>query len=112
MTARTPPRDTAHRTGTISGTRSATRAGLAGADNPDALYRAAGNGSAAPGARAFPCPSCRRGTDRVIRVRLGPASDWVGVCAICAASVLSMRPGSVVGGLVRPIRRRRERRAG
>jgi len=83
------------------------RGALLGADHPDALYRAAGSVAPGAGAMRFPCPSCRRGTERVIRVRPAPNSGWVGVCAICAASVLSTRPGSVVGGLVRPVRRRR-----
>ena len=84
---------------------------LAGSDHPDALYRAAG---APDRARSgLVCPCCKRAARRPIRVRAHERAGWSAVCAICAASLLSMHPGSVVGGFVRPTRRRRRsRRAG
>lgn len=81
---------------------------LVGVDHHDALYRAAGAGE--DGTRSIngaECPCCKRSARRVVRVRVHEAAGWVGVCAICAGSMLSMRPGSVIGGLVRPLRRGR-----
>lgn len=54
------------------------------------------------------CPCCRGHARRVVRARPGGASRWVALCAICAGRLLAGRPGTVVGGRVRP----RLRRAG
>lgn len=79
---------------------------LVGVDHHDALYRAAGAGDdAVPVTPGAECPCCKRTARRVVRVRVHEDAGWVGVCAICAGSMLSMRPGSVIGGLVRPLRR-------
>ena len=67
------------------------------------------------GARGrYACPCCGEGARRVMRVRVvNPQhghSRWVALCAVCAASMLSRVPGTIVGGLVRPTRRRRPMR--
>ena len=62
----------------------------------------------------YACPCCRQGTKRVMRVRVSMVPThpprWVGVCAVCAASMLAQIPGTIVGGMVRPTRRKNPRR--
>ncbi len=62
----------------------------------------------------YACPCCGQGARRVMRVRVvSPQhghSRWVALCAVCAASMLAKVPGTIVGGLVRPTRRRRPMR--
>lgn len=62
----------------------------------------------------YACPCCRQGTTRVMRVRVSMVPThpprWVGVCAVCAASMLAQIPGTIVGGMVRPTRRKNPRR--
>lgn len=55
----------------------------------------------------YACPCCKRGATRVVRVRVMNQSGWVAVCAVCAASLLDQYPGTVVGGSVRPSKRKR-----
>ena len=86
---------------------------LAGMDHPDALYRAAGwaAGDAGPvrtasTTRSAICPCCTRKMQRVMRVRVtnsdATESRWVALCAMCAASMLSTNPRTIVGGRIRP----------
>lgn len=84
---------------------------LAGMDHPDALYRAAGwaAGTACPvrpTTRSAICPCCSRKMQRVMRVRVtnsdATESKWIALCAMCAASMLSTNPRTVVGGRIRP----------
>ncbi len=62
----------------------------------------------------YACPCCGEGAKRVMRVRVvSPQhghSRWMALCAVCAASMLARVPGTIVGGLVRPTRRRRPMR--
>lgn len=58
----------------------------------------------------YSCPCCGEGTRRVMRVRVLTQPRWVAVCAVCAASMLAKLPGTIVGGMVRPTRRRRPMR--
>ena len=59
----------------------------------------------------FSCPCCQHSVSRAMRVRVAgkhPAqSRWIALCAVCAASMLASVPGTIVGGMVRPTRRRR-----
>ena len=63
----------------------------------------------------YACPCCGGGARRVVRVRVADEVDsaskakprWVALCAVCAASMLAKVPGTIVGGSVRPSRRRR-----
>mgnify|MGYP003630150911 FL=1 len=61
----------------------------------------------------YACPCCGSGARRVVRVRVIDTSSgqkkprWVALCAVCAASMLSSVPGTIVGGSVRPSRRKR-----
>ena len=81
---------------------------LTGGDDPDALYRAAGAAdSVRRGRRGAVCPCCGRGARRAIRVRDERTGGWSAVCAMCAAAILSVRPDALVGGAVRPLRRRK-----
>jgi|GEM_PF-2287747 len=59
-------------------------------------------------ANKYSCPCCGQGARRVMRVRVVHQSQpkWVAVCALCAASMLARIPGTIVGGLVRPSRKR------
>ncbi len=63
----------------------------------------------------YACPCCGQGAKRVMRVRVvSPQhghSRWVALCAVCAASMLAKVPGTIVGGMVRPSRRRRTNRS-
>lgn len=59
----------------------------------------------------YACPCCKRGATRVVRVRIKNQTGWVAVCAVCAASLLDKYPGTVVGGSVRPSRKRRSVKA-
>lgn len=54
----------------------------------------------------YACPCCGQGTSRVLRVRVAHRPGWSGVCAVCAATLLARVPGTLVGGRVRPSRRR------
>lgn len=58
----------------------------------------------------YSCPCCGESTRRVMRVRVLTQPRWVAVCAVCAASMLAQIPGTIVGGMVRPTRRRRPMR--
>lgn len=58
----------------------------------------------------YSCPCCGEGARRVMRVRVVTQPRWVAVCAVCAASMLAQIPGTIVGGMVRPTRRRRPMR--
>ncbi len=73
-----------------------------------------GNTEQEPARGRYACPCCGEGARRVMRVRVvNPQhghSRWVALCAVCAASMLSRIPGTIVGGLVRPTRRRRPMR--
>ncbi len=55
----------------------------------------------------FECPCCGDGARRVMRVRVVSQPRWVAVCAVCAAGMLAKVPGTIVGGMVRPSRRKR-----
>lgn len=55
----------------------------------------------------FECPCCGDGARRVMRVRVVSQPRWVAVCAVCAAAMLARVPGTIVGGMVRPSRRKR-----
>ena len=62
----------------------------------------------------YACPCCGQGARRVVRVRVvhqqshhQHQAKWVALCALCAASMLAKVPGTIVGGLVRPTRRKR-----
>ncbi|MDF1810485.1 MAG: hypothetical protein P1U42_12415 [Phycisphaerales bacterium] len=59
----------------------------------------------------YSCPCCGQGARRVMRVRVNHQSQpkWVAVCALCAASMLARIPGTIVGGMVRPSRKRMRR---
>ena len=69
-------------------------------------------------AGGYSCPCCNERASRVMRVRvvssqlthLGAGPRWVAMCAVCAASMLARIPGTIVGGMVRPTRRRRPMR--
>lgn len=56
----------------------------------------------------YECPCCGNGTSRVMRVRVARQPGWSAVCAVCAATLLARLPGTIVGGMVRPTRRRRK----
>lgn len=62
----------------------------------------------------YSCPCCNERASRVMRVRVADyqrgQAKWVAVCAVCAASMLARIPGTIVGGMVRPTRRRRPMR--
>jgi hypothetical protein len=62
------------------------------------------------GHRRYACPCCGQGASRVMRVRVANAQQnqarWVALCALCAASMLVRIPGTIVGGMVRPTRRK------
>jgi len=58
----------------------------------------------------YACPCCGQGAIRVMRVRVASQPSWVALCAVCAASMLVRYPGTIVGGMVRPTRRRRTNR--
>ena len=88
---------------------------LVGNDETDSLYRAAGasrvsEGAACVNASRYSCPCCGRGADRMMRVRLEHHPRWIALCAMCSASMIAKFPGTMVGGLIRPARRRRTRR--
>ena len=53
------------------------------------------------------CPCCGSGATRVVRVRIVNHAGWAAVCAVCAASLLEKLPGTIVGGMVKPSRKRR-----
>lgn len=55
----------------------------------------------------YSCPCCTQKTSRVMRVRVAHRPGWSAVCAVCAATLLAKVPGTIVGGMVRPSRRRR-----
>ncbi|MGV6814229.1 MAG: hypothetical protein ACWA5W_04365 [Phycisphaerales bacterium] len=59
----------------------------------------------------FSCPCCQHSVSRAMRVRVAgkhpTQSRWIALCAVCAASMLASVPGTIVGGMVRPTRRRR-----
>ena len=59
----------------------------------------------------YSCPCCQQGATRVMRVRIANHQigkpRWMAMCAVCAASMLARIPGTIVGGMVRPSRRRR-----
>lgn len=59
----------------------------------------------------YACPCCGQGARRVMRVRVAGGhmnqARWVALCAVCAASMLARIPGTIVGGMVRPSRRKR-----
>lgn len=55
----------------------------------------------------YVCPCCSQNARRVVRVRIVNRSGWAAVCAVCAASMLERLPGTVVGGMVRPRRKRK-----
>ena len=61
----------------------------------------------------YACPCCGHGATRVMRVRVSEYQQgqprWVALCAVCAASMLAKVPGTVVGGMVRPSKRRAKR---
>ena len=59
--------------------------------------------------RRYTCPCCGQGATRVVRVRVATQPSWVALCAVCAASMLVRYPGTIVGGMVRPTRRRRSK---
>lgn len=56
----------------------------------------------------YACPCCGHGSSRVVRVRVPSHARWSAVCAVCAAMLLAKLPGTIVGGMVRPTRRRRK----
>lgn len=56
----------------------------------------------------YACPCCGDGASRVMRVRIRQQPGWTAVCAVCAATLLARVPGTIVGGMVRPTRRRRK----
>lgn len=56
----------------------------------------------------YACPCCGGGASRVMRVRVASQPGWSAVCAVCAANLLAKVPGTIVGGMVRPTRRRRK----
>ena len=56
----------------------------------------------------YACPCCGEGASRVMRVRISQQPGWSAVCAVCAANLLAKIPGTIVGGMVRPTRRRRK----
>ncbi len=56
----------------------------------------------------YACPCCGGGASRVMRVRIMSQPGWSAVCAVCAATLLARVPGTIVGGMVRPTRRRRK----
>lgn len=56
----------------------------------------------------YACPCCGHGSSRVVRVRVPTHARWSAVCAVCAAMLLAKMPGTIVGGMVRPTRRRRK----
>lgn len=56
----------------------------------------------------YACPCCGGGASRVMRVRIATQPGWSAVCAVCAANLLAKVPGTIVGGMVRPTRRRRK----
>jgi hypothetical protein len=56
----------------------------------------------------YACPCCGEGASRVMRVRISQQPGWSAVCAVCAATLLAKVPGTIVGGMVRPTRRRRK----
>ncbi len=60
----------------------------------------------------YSCPCCGHATSRVMRVRVSTQPGWSAVCAVCAATLLAKIPGTIVGGMVRPTRRRRSRLPG
>lgn len=60
----------------------------------------------------YACPCCSHRASRVVRVRVASHSRWSAVCAVCAAMLLAKAPGTIVGGMVRPTRRRRNKTAG
>tara|TARA_E500000318_G_scaffold2060_1_gene2856 strand:- start:174115 stop:174588 length:474 start_codon:yes stop_codon:yes gene_type:complete len=60
----------------------------------------------------YACPCCGHGSSRVVRVRVPSHARWSAVCAVCAAMLLAKMPGTIVGGMVRPTRRRGTRSAG
>ncbi|MBO6738439.1 MAG: hypothetical protein JJ916_01140 [Phycisphaerales bacterium] len=55
----------------------------------------------------YSCPCCNHATSRVVRVRVANRPRWSAVCAVCAATLLAKVPGTIVGGMIRPTRRRR-----
>ncbi len=63
----------------------------------------------------YACPCCGQGASRVMRVRVNEYQQgqprWVALCAVCAASMLAQVPGTVVGGMVRPSRRKAKKTA-
>ncbi len=65
------------------------------------------NGDTSAKRGGYSCPCCGDGARRVMRVRVLTHPRWVAVCAVCAASMLAKIPGTIVGGMVRPSRRRR-----
>ena len=60
----------------------------------------------------YSCPCCTQKTSRVMRVHVAHRPGWSAVCAVCAATLLAKVPGTIVGGMVRPSRRRKTRVAG
>lgn len=60
----------------------------------------------------YSCPCCGHASSRVVRVRVPSHARWSAVCAVCAAMLLAKMPGTIVGGLVRPTRRRQKSTAG
>ena len=58
----------------------------------------------------YACPCCGHGASRVVRVRVAHRPGWSAVCAVCAATLLAKIPGTIVGGMVRPTKRRRTRK--
>ena len=60
----------------------------------------------------YTCPCCSHATSRVVRVRVASQPRWSAVCAVCAAALLSEIPGTIVGGMVRPTRRKRSVKPG
>ncbi len=55
----------------------------------------------------YECPCCGMAATRVVRVRIVHHAGWAAVCAVCAASLLEKLPGTIVGGAVKPSRKRR-----
>lgn len=60
----------------------------------------------------YSCPCCGHASSRVVRVLVPTHTRWSAVCAVCAAMLLAKMPGTIVGGMVRPTRRRRKTNAG
>ena len=60
----------------------------------------------------YSCPCCGHASSRVVRVRVPSHARWSAVCAVCAAMLLAKMPGTIVGGMVRPTRRRRKTSSG